>query len=93
MQELEKILNDCLDLIEKGGRIVVISFHSLEDRIVKNFINKHSQGRNVISNLPIVNLDKELTLKKIKVPLKASEDEIQNNIRARSARMRVAERI
>jgi len=93
LQELEKILNDCLDLIEKGGRIVVISFHSLEDRIVKNFINKHSQGRNVISNLPIVNLDKELTLKKIKVPLKASEDEIQNNIRARSARMRVAERI
>ena len=93
LQELEKILDDCLDLIEKGGRIVVISFHSLEDRIVKNFIKKHSQRKNVISKLPIFNISEDFILKKIKVPLKATEEEIKNNMRARSARIRVAERV
>ena len=93
LEELEKILDDILTLIEKGGRIVIISFHSLEDRIVKNFINKHSDGKNIISKLPIVNLNKNLSLKKIKLPLKASELEIRKNIRARSARIRVAEKI
>jgi len=93
IEELEKILDDILTLVEKGGRIVIISFHSLEDRIVKNFINKHSDGKNVISKLPIANLNKNLSLKKIKLPLKASELEIRENIRARSARIRVAEKI
>ncbi len=93
LQELEKILDDCLDLIEKGGRIVVISFHSLEDRIVKNFIKKHSQRKNVISKLPVFNINEDFILKKIKVPLKATEEEIKNNMRARSARIRVAERV
>ncbi len=55
LEELQKILDECIDLIEKGGRIVVISFHSLEDRIVKNFINKHAVGKNIISNLPVAN--------------------------------------
>ena len=93
LQELEKILDGCLDLIEKRGRIVVISFHSLEDRIVKNFIKKHSQRNNVISKLPVFNINEDFILKKIKVPLKASEEEIKNNMRARSARIRVAERV
>ena len=93
LEELEKILDDILTLVEKGGRIVIISFHSLEDRIVKNFINKHSDGKNIISKLPITNLNKNLSLKKIKIPLKASDVEIKKNIRARSARIRVAEKI
>ena len=92
-QELEKILKDCLELIEKEGRLVVISFHSLEDRIVKNFINKHSDGKNIISKLPITNISSNLRLKKVKIPLKASDDEINQNVRARSARIRVAEKL
>jgi 16S rRNA (cytosine1402-N4)-methyltransferase len=93
LQELEKILNNCIDLIDKGGRLVVISFHSLEDRIVKNFIKIHSDGKNTISKLPITGNNQKLSLKKIKIPLKASDNEIENNIRARSARIRVAEKI
>ena len=93
LQELEKILKDCLELIEKEGRLVVISFHSLEDRIVKNFINKHSDGKNIISKLPITNISSNLRLKKVKIPLKASDDEINQNARARSARIRVAEKL
>ena len=93
LQELEKILKDCLELIEKEGRLVVISFHSLEDRIVKNFINKHSDGKNIISKLPITNISSNLRLKKVKIPLKASDDEIKQNVRARSARIRVAEKL
>lgn len=93
LQELEKILKDCLELIEKEGRLVVISFHSLEDRIVKNFINKHSDGKNIISKLPITNISSNLRLKKVKIPLMASDDEINQNVRARSARIRVAEKL
>ena len=72
---------------------MVISFHSLEDRIVKNFINKHAVGKNIISNLPVANFNNNLSLKKIKIPLKASEEEVRKNIRARSARIRVAEKL
>ena len=72
---------------------MVISFHSLEDRMVKNFIKIHSDGKNTISKLPITGNNQKLSLKKIKIPLKASDNEIENNIRARSARIRVAEKI
>ena len=54
LDELEKILEACLKIIVSGGRIVVISFHSLEDRMVKKFINKYSIGDDVPSKMPIL---------------------------------------
>ena len=60
---------------------------------MKKFINKHSLGKAEISKLPITNLQKNLKLKKIKIPLKASDAEIEKNARSRSAKIRGAERI
>ena len=93
LQELERFLNSCLDIIAIGGRIVIISFHSLEDRMVKRFIKKHSEGKDIPSKIPFLEIDKNLSLKRITMPLKANEDEITLNKRARSARIRIAERI
>ena len=93
LQELERFLDSCLDIVAIGGRIVIISFHSLEDRMVKRFIKKHSEGKDIPSKIPFLEIDKNLSLKKITTPLKANEDEITLNKRARSARIRIAERI
>ncbi len=93
LQELERFLDSCLDIIASGGRIVVISFHSLEDKMVKRFIKKHSEGKDVPSKIPLVEMSKNLSLKKIKMPLKANDEEVALNRRARSARIRIAERI
>ena len=93
LQELESFLNSCLDIIASGGRIVVISFHSLEDRMVKRFIKKHSEGKDVPSKIPLTETSKNLSLRKIKTTLKANDDEVALNKRARSARIRIAEKI
>ena len=93
MEELENTLPTVFNYLKPKARLVVISFHSLEDRIVKNFINKHSLGKKIISKLPVTNIQKNLKLKKIKIPLKASELEIEENSRSRSAKIRVAEKI
>ena len=93
LQELESFLNSCLDIIASGGRIVVISFHSLEDRMVKRFIKKHSEDKNVPSKIPLTETSKNLSLRKIKTTLKANDDEVALNKRARSARIRIAEKI
>ena len=82
-----------LDLINVGGRVCVITFHSLEDRIVKNIFKKHSEIDSKFAKLPFV---PEEYLPKYKVVCKgitASDEELEKNNRARSARLRVIERI
>lgn len=93
--EIEKALAGSLDVLKAGGRLSVISFHSLEDRIVKQFVRKQSQGKQVPRGLPVTDaeLNKGIKLKPIGKALKPSEDEITRNSRARSSVLRVAERL
>lgn len=91
MKALEDFLHQCGELIIPGGRLVVLSYHSLEDRMVKNFIGKgklHGDAEkdfygNVIKPFEAVN----------KKPITASEEEIRENSRARSAKLRIGKRL
>lgn len=94
LERLEKILRDSLPFIAVGGRIVVISYHSLEDRIVKNFFTECAatsipSGHKLIADTPRIAELKIITKK----PIVACDDEQRTNPRSRSAKMRVAERI
>ncbi|NOX45572.1 MAG: 16S rRNA (cytosine(1402)-N(4))-methyltransferase RsmH [Chlorobi bacterium] len=88
---LKEMLKQSVDVLEKGGRIVVISYHSLEDRLVKNFFRTGNfEGKqekdfygNLITSLKPVN----------RKPLVPTEEEIKSNSRARSAKLRIAEKI
>ena len=93
--DLERGLDAALENLEVGGRLVVISFHSLEDRIVKLFMRKHAKGEmdKLPRDLPIIPKAFEPRLKLIGKPQFASETELKANPRSRSAVMRVAEKL
>ena len=95
LEQIEKVLAASLSVLAGNGRLVVISFHSLEDRLVKQFMKKHSQGKKVPRGLPIMeaelNKGKKLTL--IGRKLKPSKSEVEENVRSRSSVLRIAERL
>lgn len=93
LKQLELGLSESVDVLKPGGRLAVISFHSLEDRMVKRFIKSQSQGKQYPSKLPISQelLDQGKILKPIGKAIKPSEDEVRQNKRARSSVLRVAE--
>jgi len=92
--ELSTVLTQCLSLLAKQGRLAIISFHSLEDRIVKQFLQKNSKPEILPRKLPIRYAEQNHPdLRLIKNLQRPSEIEAQQNPRARSARLRVAERI
>ncbi|PTS85438.1 16S rRNA (cytosine(1402)-N(4))-methyltransferase [Pseudomonas sp. HMWF032] len=93
--DLEGGLDAALENLEVGGRLVVISFHSLEDRIVKLFMRKHAKGEvdKLPRDLPIIPKAFEPRLKLIGKPVFASEAELAANPRSRSAVMRIAEKV
>ncbi|MBR6113384.1 MAG: 16S rRNA (cytosine(1402)-N(4))-methyltransferase RsmH [Bacilli bacterium] len=93
LEVLEKGLISALDLINVGGRICVITFHSLEDRIVKNIFKKYSEIDSKFAKLPFVPDEYMPKYKIVCKGITASEDELIENNRARSARLRVIERI
>lgn len=93
LEELEMTLPQCVACLKPGGRLVIISFHSLEDRIVKRFMARLAKPE-VPKRLPL--RDSEMpkgSLQLIGKPVRPDQDEVQRNPRARSAIMRVAERL
>ncbi len=95
LEQIEKALDAALDVLQEGGRLVVISFHSLEDRLVKQFMKKHSQGKKFPRGLPIteVEVQKGKKLALVGKRLKPSKDEVSENVRSRSSVLRVAVRL
>ncbi len=91
---LKKVLPDAIDLLNVGGRISVISFHSKEDKIVKDIFNKYSMVDDLVKGLP--NIPEEyLPILKIvnKKPITASNRELEENSRSHSAKLRIGEKI
>ena len=91
LEELRSLLDFSLEHLKPGGRIVIISFHSLEDRIVKRFFRDNSRIDPNLSKLP--NIEDTSKLKVILKKIKPSDEEIKINPRARSAILRAAEKI
>jgi len=94
LDTLKSFLNNSVKVLRKGGRIVVISYHSLEDRVVKEFFKYENLKCICPKDIPVCICNKEQTLKIItRKPVVPADEEIRLNKRARSAKLRVAERI
>ncbi len=94
LEEIKQGLQQAVNVLKPTGRLVVISFHSLEDRIVKRFIRNESGRKHNPGRLPVKEADIEKgVLNKVGKAIKAGKQEVQLNPRSRSAVMRVAERI
>ena len=93
LEQLELALDQALEILRPGGLFVVISFHSLEDRIAKRFIAKHARGDDFPRGLPVAQSQLSPKVKPQSKAIKPSRDEIDRNPRARSAVMRVAAKL
>ncbi len=93
LDALEAALPQAMRLLAPGGRLCVISFHSLEDRIVKRFIRREEQGDPVYAGLPDIPPHARPRLRRVGRAIDAGDAEVARNPRARSAVLRVAERI
>jgi 16S rRNA (cytosine1402-N4)-methyltransferase len=93
LDELEQVLRQGLECLRPGGRLVVISFHSLEDRLVKRFFRDQARGDRLPRSVPVTDDQLRRRLKAPARAVKASASEVGGNPRARSAVLRVAEKI
>jgi 16S rRNA (cytosine1402-N4)-methyltransferase len=93
LEEIQDCLRQSCDLLAGAGRLVVISFHSLEDRIVKRFMRTESRGPVLPKGLPVTAEESRGRLRILGKPVRPSPAEVASNPRARSAVMRVAERL
>jgi len=94
LKGLEETLQDIIDKLKKDGRLAVLTFHSLEDRIVKNLFKKESTDCLCDKKLPICICNHKASIKLVnKKPISASESEIKENSRSKSAKLRVIEKL
>jgi 16S rRNA (cytosine1402-N4)-methyltransferase len=93
LEQLDSALPQAVGLLAAGGRLCVISFHSLEDRIVKRFIHREERGDPVYAGLPRIPPHARPRLRRVGAAVRAGEPEVQANPRARSAVLRVATRL
>ncbi len=94
LEVLKKVLPDAIDLLNKGRRAVVITFHSLEDRIVKKTFKKYSEVNELVKGIPNIPEEYKPLIKIInKKPIVASEKELKENSRSHSAKLRIIERL
>lgn len=89
----ETALEDAIKMLSKNGRICVITFHSLEDKICKNIFNKYTKVDDKLKHLPIIPDELKPKYKIVANNIKPTEEELTNNNRSRSAKLRVIERI
>lgn len=91
---LERVLADVVDVLEPGGRVAVLSYHSLEDRLVKNAFNEESKGCTCPPDFPVCACGAEARVRVLtRKPLRPGRDEIDANPRASAAKLRAAERL
>ncbi|CAL4320965.1 Ribosomal RNA small subunit methyltransferase H [Buchnera aphidicola (Eriosoma lanigerum)] len=94
LEEINQLLNNVLHILSPGARLLIISFHSLEDRIIKNFLNQHSYKKNISSHFNITGKTEHkkniIQIKKIN-KITPTKNEINQNKRSRSAILRIAE--
>ncbi len=93
LDDLEQVLEQATEILKPGGRLVVISFHSLEDRRVKRFMRDAARGDNFPPDLPVTQAQLNPSLRLLGKAVRAGKAELEQNPRARSAIMRVAERL
>jgi 16S rRNA (cytosine1402-N4)-methyltransferase len=93
LEDLQDLLADSLDMLKVGGRLVVISFHSLEDRLVKRYMRNKARGDEIPVGVPVTESALNKRMKLVGKAVKASTDEVAGNVRSRSAIMRVAEKL
>ena len=91
LEELETVLTQAMNVLSANGRLLVISFHSLEDRIVKRFMRGQSRGVDIPREIPVTHDVFKSKLTIVGKPVRCQPDEIKNNPRARSAILRIAE--
>ncbi len=93
LEALQDFLEQSLEVLKEGGRVAIITFHSLEDRIVKEFIVKKERDENYPADFPIQQDQLKPRIKKLGKAIKPTEKEIGENVRARSAKLRVMEKL
>ena len=93
LDDIREVLAQVPDTLAPGGRLAVISFHSLEDRIVKRFIRDEYRGTQPPAEFPLAGMDYRPRMKPVGKAIRAGDDEIERNPRARSAVLRAAERM